>query len=296
MCPKNNKKYVSRFIDKKILIMTTHIESGMQLLARLTSNCRKPLEGLDNRLFPEGLQAKQTVEIFGDPGSGKTLLLTQLIAICILPTVYKKISINGFDMNVLLINTDHHFQVSKLSQIMRNILKKSFANHENLEDLKMKEIIEKSLKNLLIIKCFDNNEFVCTLYSLPDVLNSNSKIGIIALDGISAFYWQDREAGEKGVVSINSYVSNTLTQIQESTFQFNVKTIFTRQADFVTKGRSISECLAQPTIGEVNYRINLVKQMDSTRGVCKVESIQDQRCFDYETTIVGLKWLEARDN
>ncbi|XP_033230839.1 DNA repair protein XRCC2 [Belonocnema kinseyi] len=277
--------------------MTAHIESGIQLLARLTSNCRKPLEGLDTRLFPEGLQAKQTVEIFGDPGSGKTLLLTQLIATCILPSEYNKIAINGFDMNILLINTDHHFQVSKLSQIMHNILKKSFINQLDLEDPEVvKEIIEKSLKNLLVVNCFDNKQFMCTLYTLSDVLNSNSKIGIVAIDGIPAFYWQDREAGKKDLVSMNYYVSDTLNQIQKSTFQFNVKIIYTRHAEFVTKGQNISECVLQPTLGEVNHRLNLFKEMDSTRGVCKVESILGPRSFDYETTALGLKWIEAHDN
>ena len=274
--------------------MSAHIESGMQLLARLSKSCKTSLQGLDNNLFPEGLQAKQTIEISGNPGCGKTLLLTQLIASCILPSEYNQVSINGFNMNVLFINTDHHFRVSKLSEMMRNIIKNSFKNQEKLSEANLKQIIEISLKNLLIINCSDYNQFLCTLYSLPDIFNSNSKIGLVALDGISAFYWQDRELGNANSLTINSYLSYILTLIQESAFQFNVKTIFTKHVEFVSKGKSVSECVSKPTLGEVNHRINLLKEIDSSVGLCKVETTDCQRSFEYETSEEAIKWLEAK--
>lgn len=264
--------------------MTTLIESGVQLLARVTDYSKKPLEGLDEQLFPEGLGRKQTVEINGDPGSGKTLLLTQLIAACILPLEY-----NGLDIIVLLINADHHFQLRKLTKIMKKHLKISDKS-EFLDDTKTEEIIELSLKNLLIINCTNYHQFICHLYSLPSILSSNNKIGIVALDSISAFYWQARETEKH--LSLSSHTSNILKTIQQATFQFSVKTIFTKQADFELKTRFMQNTInGESTLGEVNHRIHLSNSINSSQGLCKAESFQGSRSFNYEITETGLKWL-----
>lgn len=272
--------------------MTTIIESGIQLLARLADNSKNPLKRLDDTLFPNGLGNKHTIEINGDPGSGKTHLLAQLIATCILPAEY-----NGFGINVLLINADNRFPIRKLSKIMTNLLKMSLIQKfESWNYTKLDKIVKLSLKNLMIINCLEYYQFNCNLFSLSSILGSNNRIGIVAVDSISAFYWQDRQVNRIEQFSLSSYVSFVLKKIQRSTAQYKVKIIFTKPADYESlKIRPLSEnaTICERTFGEVNHRIGLSKDVNSTHGICKVQSAKGSKTINYEITEVGIKWLDT---
>lgn len=267
--------------------MTTIIESGFQLVARVNDNSKKPLD-LDNRLFPDELGNKQTVEINGESKCGKTLLLTNLIATCILPIEYK-----GFNINVLLIETDGKFSLKKLTKIIKNSIKLSLINKSiTLNDIKLQEIVELSLKNLHIIKCNNSLQFQANLYLLPKIFNDNNKIGLIAIDNISEYYWNDREI-EIEHYTMNTHVINILKKIQQATFLHNVKTIYIKQNDIdVKQMRTFSQNLNENTIlGEANYKINLSKNLNSSQGICKVDSMKGSTIINYETCDIGIKWL-----
>ncbi|XP_043470586.1 DNA repair protein XRCC2 [Leptopilina heterotoma] len=272
--------------------MTTIIESGIQFLAWLAENSANPLKVLDDALFPDGLGNKHTVEINGDPGSGKTHLLAQLIASCILPPEY-----NGSGINVLLINADNRFPIRKLARIMTNLVKMSLIKKsESLSDTKLNEIVKLSLKNLLIINCLEYYQFNCNIFSLPTMLGANNKIGIVAVDSICAFYWQDRQVNRIEQYSLSSYVSFVLKKIQQSTAQFKVKIIFTKPADYESlKIRPLLENATncERTFGEINHRIGLTYDVNSTHGICKVQSAKGSKTINYKITDVGIKWLDV---
>ncbi|KAJ9597124.1 hypothetical protein L9F63_026985 [Diploptera punctata] len=171
-------------------------ESGLQLLARLSS--RPDIHGLDEKLFSGGLHFGDVVEITGDIGSGKTLLITQLLAKCLLPKSMFEIDIGGLGAGAIIINSDHHFQLLKLVSIMESTLlkirkPKSNNSEENqqLDSSTIEKIIKTALANLIVLNCYDRVQLLVTFHSLDNILSSNKNISLIVVDSLSAFNWQD---------------------------------------------------------------------------------------------------------
>lgn len=93
-------------------------ESGLQLLARLVN--RPDVSHIEPELFSNSdLKPRDVIELRGGPGSGKTLMVTHLLAKCILSREY-----GGTGAGAILINTDHHFQLTRLVAILEQLLKK----------------------------------------------------------------------------------------------------------------------------------------------------------------------------
>ena len=96
-----------------------------------------------------------------------------------------------------MINTDHHFQVSKLLELVTDTIETACAvpsaSETVLIDSDKIAIARNSLRNLHIIDCYDSEQFFLTLHTLDDLFLSNSEVALLAVDNITAYYWQDRE-------------------------------------------------------------------------------------------------------
>ncbi|XP_043276379.1 DNA repair protein XRCC2 [Venturia canescens] len=262
-------------------------ESGWEFLARIR---KRPLvEKLDSRLFNDGPHVQETIEITGKLSSGKTLLLMQLVAKCILPSVYDGIQIEGRGIAVLLINTDHHFRVTKLVQLMHCIVAKACKNQEILcSGTTIRELlIIPCLKNLTIVNCYDNNQFKVTLAILDDILMNNPQIGLLAVDSISSFYWQDRDIG--GVWLINQYLRNVLKILQQTIFQYNIVLIYTRPDDFSSKTNDAIEIAEEPSIEKINYRIDL-----GNGSFGEIATPEKKLEVTFKIGADGLKWISEK--
>ncbi|XP_055333674.1 DNA repair protein XRCC2-like [Paramacrobiotus metropolitanus] len=140
-------------------------------------------------LFPPGsLPDRNIVEIFGPYGTGKTLLITNLIANCILDS-----DCGGCGCEAVFIDLDHHFSVIRLSEVLRKVF--LIRDVDNVE-----ERVENCLQRLRIFKCFGLNDFSRILYTLEMVLYQNQNIGILFIDSISSFYWHVRSLDHFPVV------------------------------------------------------------------------------------------------
>lgn len=89
-----------------------------QLFARLGE--KPSLARLNPKLIPPGLEPRpgDVVEIYGNSGSGKTELLLNLAAMCILPEQWKAIDIGGLGTSVVFIDTDHQFSMLRLFALL----------------------------------------------------------------------------------------------------------------------------------------------------------------------------------
>lgn len=259
-------------------------ESGWEFLARIRK--RPLIEGLDSRLFANGPHAQESVEITGKLSSGKTLLLMQLVAKCLLPPVYDGIQIEGLDVAVLLINTDHHFRVSKLVHLMHCIVAKACRSQEILcSGSAIRELlIVPCLKNLTVVNCYDNSQFKVTLATLDDILMNNPQIGLLAIDSISSFYWQERDIG--GVWLINQYLKNVLKILQKNIFRYNIVLIYTRPDNFGSKVNDTIALAEQATIEKINYRIDLAN------GSCgAIGNAKENANVRFKVCSNGIKWI-----
>ncbi|XP_026481665.1 DNA repair protein XRCC2-like [Ctenocephalides felis] len=212
-------------------------ESGLQLLSRLDD--RPLLNDFDTVLFPNGGPfPKEIIEITGDSNTGKTLLLTEIIAKAILPVRH-----GGRNVGVILIDTDCHFQIIKLVTALEK-----FATTQD-EDIN--DIIKESLVNFNILQCHDSMQLNVTIKRLDDILIQNTDVCILAMDNISSFYWS-----EQNQIKMDTYYRTILRSIQGATWEYKVVFFYTRPGYFFTKntGDNFTEV---PRSGCINYRVKL---------------------------------------
>ncbi|CAK9813086.1 DNA repair protein XRCC2 [Anthophora quadrimaculata] len=262
--------------------MRSQIESGTELLARL--NSKSCLFDLENTLFPQGLRNSDVVEISGEQSTGKTLLLSQILAKCILPDYYGTNRIGGCNASAIFINTDHRFQISKLIELMNDIV--SFTVNGKVTEINSNKmnIIQNCLHNLHILDCYDNEQFSLTLRMLDDMFLGNPKIALLAIDSITAYYWQDRE---DNVNTIDSYIRKLLKLIKMHTTKFSVVTIYTKQYEnLYNKGKKFMDQF----LNNVDYKIQLCTMNNSRYLVCKLETVRVIRKICYSISSDGIKW------
>ncbi|XP_050472640.1 DNA repair protein XRCC2-like [Bombus huntii] len=257
--------------------MQPQIESGAELLTRL--NEKPSLHGLEDTLFSEGPQNTDIIEIGGERSCGKTFLLSQMLARCILPNNY---AIKGCNASAILINTDHHFQTSKLVELMSSIVNTANISFSEAIDTEFDKttIIKDSLRNLHIIDCYNNEQFSLTLHTLDDIFLDNTKIALLAIDSITAYYWQDCE---DNITTIDTYIKKLLKIIKLQTTRFNVATIYTKLCESIHNKRNY-------LTNNIDYKIQLCKVCNSTNFLCTLETIQIIRKIHYSILSNGIKW------
>lgn len=258
--------------------MRSQIESGAELLARL--NNKPSLCGIEDTLFLEGPRNTDIIEINGERSSGKSLLLSQILAKCILPNYYQ---IKGCNASAILINTDHHFQISKLIELMNGIINDvntvSFTSEAMDIDFDKTTIIKNSLHNLHIINCYNSEQFSLTLRTLDDIFLDNTKIALLAIDSITAYYWQDCE---DNIITIDTYIKNLLKVIKIHTTRFNIATIYTKLSEKICKRNKLTN--------NVDYKIYLSRISNSKNFICTLETSQIIKKIHYSILSNGIKW------
>ncbi|XP_076654310.1 X-ray repair cross complementing 2 [Halictus rubicundus] len=267
--------------------MRSQVESGAELFARL--NSKPSLRSLEDTLFSEGLQSTDVIEINGEHTTGKTLLLSQLLAQCILPEYYGSVRINGCNASVVLINTDHHFQISDLVNIMTDIVNVAYAKQITLNsidtDSERINVVRNSLPNLHVIDCYHSEQFQLTLRTLDDLFLSNAETAILAIDSITAYYWQDCE---NNVTTIDSYIKKMLKLVRVHTNRFNVATIYTKPHESIIKCKENKSTIN--STNAINYRIHLRKTNGLQNLSCILETGKVIKRMHYRVSASGVKW------
>jgi DNA-repair protein XRCC2 len=169
------------------------------LFARLGR--KKSLDGLDKFLF-QGLsrpvQVKDVIELYGDSGTGKTQILFHLIANCILPPNWKGVSLGGRGVGVIFVDTDYHFSLFRLVEILEERIKSSFSQQESpmINITAQQSFIKSCLARLIVAKYNSSEELLDAMHNFDKILCNRTDICVMMIDSVSAFYWQDRSGGE----------------------------------------------------------------------------------------------------
>ncbi|EZA58731.1 DNA repair protein XRCC2 [Ooceraea biroi] len=268
--------------------MQFHSEGGLELLSRLNEKPRST--NLDEVLFPDGINSKSIVEITGPSSTGKTVLLCQFIAKCILPARYKGIQIDGCDACAILIDTLGHVQMSKVAELMTSMVCSAYRSagvQAPAETVDM--IVTGCLKNLTVIGCCNSDQFQLALHTLEDEFLCNERITLLAIDNILAYYWQERR--EKGLFSMDQYTKTLVRIVQAQTCQFSIVTAYTRW-DGPSSESEVSVKHTENLLGrtDVNYRLRLCKNNVAREFMCHVESADDTKQIRYTISDNGIKW------
>lgn len=234
------------------------IETGVQLYARVSSMNRPSVIHLDDNIFGETpLEPKQTIEITGESNSGKTFLLTNIIA---------KALIQG--NRIILIETDNTMSFPTLITLLETEIEREDSMDENSSDKQM-EIIENCLKNLIILRCYNDFEMEVVLSSkLEEILLAEKDISIIAVDSISAFYWSEFNSEEP--MRMETYFTNTLRRFRRICDDYKLVLGYTRPSSFISGQKSQDDKL-------IDYRIEL-RVADDKNDDCGNDEIDDDDC------------------
>lgn len=248
------------------------IESGLQLVTRLID--RTSVHELDNDLFFKGLKNTDMIEIQGTIDSGLIGLLYKLVTKCVLPKKY-----NGLNMDVLVINTENKFDVSKLYKNMYQ----EISDYEG--PVKIDDVVQNLLNSVQCIYCYSHDQFCMTLMELDNILLKNKKVGMIVLDSLSAYYWQKKDE------SYNSYLMKMLKMIRKLLIDFKVIVVYTKQLDFASKKQTLEWYEAKKI---VSYEINLSKCENTNKFICCVKSGLERKQLFYEFKNSIFTWSEVK--
>lgn len=195
--------------------MDTADPPGSTVIPGLDVHIRKTtLNGLE---ACHTINSKDVIEVQG-PSVGKSHLLMHFIMTCILPISHLDVQLHGWDKSAILIDLDHTFDVRRFRHLLINRIKAYIpTGGENL-DL----FVDLLLSKLHIFRPESSVQFAVAAANIPIYHSTNmprDEIGLVAIDSISSFYWQDRFLGEQprnGRLSGIEKALNALEQIRQS--------------------------------------------------------------------------------
>lgn len=161
----------------------TKIEKGSTVFKRRDSSegSVSSLENIYIELFPDGgVSGQQVVEIEGNSGTGKTLMLMEIMAKVLLPD-----ELGGKDGRVLYVETDCHFMIHQLEAVMLKLAGKcSDSQH-------LKISVHQALERFSLYQCYSGDDLLFTIAALKKLLTEDHNVALIALDSISTLYYRD---------------------------------------------------------------------------------------------------------
>lgn len=115
---------------------------------------------------------------------------------CILPVSHLGIQLQGWGKSAILIDLDHTFDVHRLRHLLTNRIKA----HIPISDESLDPFVNLLLGKLHIFRPESSVQFAVATANIPDYHSSSmprDEIGLVAIDSLSSFYWQDRFLGEQ---------------------------------------------------------------------------------------------------
>lgn len=166
--------------------------------------CRTAFPGLD--MLPglphPGLRIGETLELCGEPSTGKTALLMEAAVRCALPSTLDGVAIGGAESGVVVADCDGGFDVLRLSACLHARLSALVPNKSAVE-----AAVRTALSHIHLMRCTTCNELILGLCRLRAELevasmqsNEASAIGrprLLLIDGVSAFQWIERAKRRK---------------------------------------------------------------------------------------------------
>ena len=192
------------------LIMCSADPPGSTDIPRLDGFIRKTT--FNDRETSHTINSKDVIEIQG-PSVGKSHLLMHFIMTCILPISHLGIPLSGWDKSAILIDLDHTFDVRRFKHLLRNRIRAHIPNGDQNLDL----FVDLLLRKLHIFRPESSVQFAVTVANIPNYHSSSmpeEEIGLVAVDSLSSFYWQDRFLSEQPRDEKRSGIEKALNSLE----------------------------------------------------------------------------------
>ena len=173
--------------------MGTADPPGSTAIPGLDAHIRRTVfDGLET---PHTINSKDVIEIQG-PSVGKSHLLIHFIITCVLPVSHLGVRLHGWNKSAILIDLDHTFDTHRFKHLLMNRIKAHIPTSG--EDLDL--LVDLLLRKLHIFRPDSSVRFAVTAANIPNYHSANmpsDEIGLVAIDSLSSFYWQDRFLSEQ---------------------------------------------------------------------------------------------------
>jgi len=143
----------------------------------------------------------------GTAGAGKTHLLYYLITATVLPGSLNGRTWGGKGGAAIVLDTEGTFDVNRLVLIMETYVERMLGKigeaDDNVSDAAPRSLIINALQHVHIFRPHSLASLVSTIQSIPaymfsfsDHYSTNRGLELVALDSITAFFWQSKNAEE----------------------------------------------------------------------------------------------------
>lgn len=142
------------------------------------------------------MKAGDTVEVWGEEGSGKSELLLNIAVQCAIPKNWKGILLGGCGLQCLLISTDYKVDLLRLEGVaegqLRQRIEQAGIGSASHDQDGIKQLLTESLTRIHIFYTDSSDQLTAILHSLRQFIHIHSEVSIILLDNAGAYYWIDR--------------------------------------------------------------------------------------------------------
>uniref|UniRef100_A0A182JB64 AAA+ ATPase domain-containing protein n=1 Tax=Anopheles atroparvus TaxID=41427 RepID=A0A182JB64_ANOAO len=210
------------------------METAYSVIVQQTTSSVNSIPCLDASIFPDGgPKAGELVQIHGESGSGKSLLLLELIARIILPG-----NCGGHETGAVFIDCENSFNRVLLLSVMEKYIL-NLANPAVAGTLTPQQIViiqRTALRRLLLVRCYSLEQFEFTLLALPEHFIKNNALSYVLIDSLATFYWN--KCTEQNLVRMDTFLRAQCKTLRKLAEKWKKVVIFTKPSYFASGGPS----------------------------------------------------------
>ncbi|XP_065361593.1 DNA repair protein XRCC2-like [Calliphora vicina] len=228
------------------------ILSGYQFKIKSIATQRPALKNIWNEVFPaNGPQAKSLVEISGAPGTGKRILLYELMARATLSTCF-----GGKDSQVIFVDLCHKFDASSFTEYVKNVMNKnvSATSHRSLENS-----VKYPCESIIHLPCYLPDQFEFAFKDIEELLCDHKRVSLVAIDGLDTFYWDDCNTQ---LQRMTTHYKKLIQRLKPICQEHNICCAYTVDANYLLPKSKRSAYFPH---SQIDYKLKLVKHIDGRR-------------------------------
>ncbi|XP_012555096.1 DNA repair protein XRCC2 isoform X1 [Hydra vulgaris] len=185
-------------------------ETAAQLFNRL---CDKPnLSDLDGKIFFKQKDDIFFAEFAGNESCGKTELMLNSIVNTIMPKEWNNLCIKGMNYTAIVIDLAYKFPAIRLITLLENRIK-LFSESNNCE-LDIDCFVKDCLSRFYKFVCNSTSDFINVLSYIPQFVNENPGVCLVAIDNIEVFYWIDKVKGSRSNFAIEKLLRVLVVELK----------------------------------------------------------------------------------